>query len=59
MEGRHYFSDCYIERAVYFICGDDQYFYQVKSIKKKTNVLKTTSNMGRLDRRSVTFSIMI
>ena len=48
-----------IEGAVDFICGDGQSFYQVKSIIKKTNVLKTTPNMGRLDRQSVTFSVLI
>ena len=31
VQGRHYFSDCYIEGAVDFICGDGQSFYQVKS----------------------------
>ena len=59
VEGKHYSSDRYIEGAVDFICGDGQSFYQVKSIKKKPNVLKTTPNMGRLDHRSVTFSVLI
>lgn len=30
--GRHYFSNCYIEGAVDFICGDARSFFQVKPI---------------------------